>query len=371
MVTPTSQGHFHDLGPRSIHRSDLTPIDLSKFVVVTMVSNPIRYRTRYNLYRKFAKHIEESGVQLLTVEIAYGERPFEITEAENPWHIQLKCREELWHKESALNIGVSRIPIKDWKYLAWIDADVQFARADWAQETVHQLQHYDFVQLFSQALDMGPPPSLEVISTNIGVNYCYANQHTSPDIPLLVVDGKLNPKRFTAPVAPTGTTGGPYRPDVGLPNKRVYWHPGFAHACRREAFTAVGGLLDTGVLGAGDHHMSLALLGRGDEAMPVDVTPGYRATVMKWQARADRYVRRNVGYVPGTILHGWHASKAKRFYRERWQILTSNKFDPTTDLIKNSQGLWLLNDDGSDRMMNLRDQIRAYFRSRDEDSIEP
>jgi hypothetical protein len=117
--------------------------------------------------------------------------------------------------------------------------------------------------------------------------------------------------------------------------------------------------------------MSLALLGRGDEAMPADVTAGYRATVLKWQARADRYVRRNIGYVPGTILHGWHGSKAKRFYRERWQILTANKFDPTTDLIRNSQGLWLLNDDGSERMIRMRDEIRAYLRARDEDSIEP
>jgi len=369
MATPTSPGHFHDLGYRSIHRSDLTPIDLSKFVVVTMVSNPVRYRTRYNLYRKFAKHVEESGAQLLTVELAYGERPFEITEAGNPWHVQLRTREEMWHKECAINIGVSRIPIPDWKYVAWLDADIDFVRPDWVQETIHQLQHYDFVQMFSQAIDIGPPPALDVIGTNIGMNHCYLNQFNNPEIPPLVVDGKLNPQRFTSSHI-KGETNGPYRLGAGLPGNRVFWHPGYGWAARREAFNAVGGLLDTGILGAGDHHMALALLGRGDEAMPTDVTPAYRATVLKWQARAERYIRRNVGCVPGVITHAFHGSKRKRFYWDRWKILTENQFDPTTDLIRDWQGLWMLNDDGSDRMLCLRDQIRAYLRSRDEDSTE-
>lgn len=373
VMTPTSPGHLHDLGPRSIHRADITPIPLDRFYVVTCVSNPVRYRSRYNLYRKFAKHVAESGAKLVTVEMAFGERPFEVTEAGNPFHVQLRSATELWHKENMLNIGVSRIPDPHWRYVAWVDADVDFVRPDWAQETVHQLQHFAFVQMFSMALDIGPHPSLDVIGTNVGLAYCYLNQHAMEDIPPLLVDGKLNPNRFHS----AGSRGA-HQPKMiddvysrrGGDSRRIHWHPGYAWGARREAFDAVGGLLDTGILGAGDHHMALALLGRGEEAMPPNVTPGYRKAILDWQARADRHIRRNLGYVPGALTHGFHGSKRKRYYWDRWKILTENTFDPSSDLKRDSQGLWQLVDDGSDRHVRLRDQIRSYMRMRDEDGSE-
>jgi hypothetical protein len=95
--------------------------------------------------------MQQSGVILYTVELAYGERPFEITDAANPCHIQVRGEQEFWHKENLMNIGLSRLPDSA-KYVAWIDADISFVRADWAIETVHQLQHYDIVQLFTHAL---------------------------------------------------------------------------------------------------------------------------------------------------------------------------------------------------------------------------
>jgi len=33
--------------------------------------------------------------------------------------------------------GVVGLP-RDWRYVAWIDADVHFLNRDWAQETLHQ-----------------------------------------------------------------------------------------------------------------------------------------------------------------------------------------------------------------------------------------
>ncbi len=350
-----------NLGPASIYRHDITPIDTSKFYIVTAVSNAVRFKSRYNLYRKFAKHVADSGGQLVTVEMAFGDRPFEITEAGNPLHIQLRSRTELWHKENMLNIAISRLPA-DWQYVAWLDADISFARSDWVQETVQQLQHYQFVQMFSVALDIGPHPSLEPIASHAGFNFCYANQDEKPGIPKLIVDDKLNKNRFSKP----GRRGYAIEQD-----SRIYWHPGFAHAARREALEHTGGLLDTGILGAGDHHMSLGLVGQAKSAMPEGVTAGYAKTVMDWQSRCERHIRQNIGYVPGTITHGWHGRKVDRKYWDRWKILVANEFDPHTDLRRDHQGLWMLNDDGSSRFIRLRDQIRNYFRQRNEDATEP
>jgi hypothetical protein len=77
-----------------------------------------------------------------------------------------------------------------------------------------------------------------------------------------------------------------------------------------------------------------------------------------------------MGYVPGLIVHGWHGKKASRKYWDRCKILTDTQFDPTTDVARDWQGIYQLVDDGSPRSILLRDSIRSYFRSRNEDGTE-
>lgn len=345
------------------HRTSqaIRPIDASKLWVISVVSNPRRYRVRYHLFREFDAHVRASGANHLTVEMAFGSRPFEVTEAGNPLHVQLRSFHELWHKENMINIGVQRIPDPNFEYVAWVDADVAFERKDWVQETVQMLQHHDFVQMYSTAIDIGPSPSFDPVGINVGFAYCYHHQHL-PEIPQLLVDKKLNHERHTL--------GGGCLPYAHRTDAKTFWHPGYAWAARREALEHTGGLLDTGVLGAGDHHMSLALIAQAHQAMPPGVTAGYRKAVMDWQWRCEKYVRRDIGYVPGTITHGWHGKKADRKYWSRWRILVDNLFDPSVDLKRDAQGLWQLEDRGDDRSLRLRDQIRKYFLERNEDSID-
>lgn len=349
---------FHtNLNIRSIYRQDLTPIDLKNFYVVTCISNTQRYKSRYHLYRQFAKHMQDSNVNLFTIELAYGNRPFEITEKNYGTEIQVRTRQELWHKENLLNLAIQNLP-KDWEYVAWIDADVTFMRPDWAHETVQKLQHYDFVQMFSDALDIGPHPGYQVVNHNLGFMYCYHNQLINKTIPPLLIKDKLNPRRMS-PIAKNAYTtyGG-----------KVYYHSGFAWAARRTALIKCGGLLDASALGAADHHMCLGMLGLAKESLPTGVSKGYEDHVIRWQKNCLNHVRKNVGYVPGTIHHAWHGSKVNRKYHDRWKILVENNFDPYNDLIKDPQGLYQLVDHGDERSVKLRDQIRSYFNQRDEDS---
>jgi len=55
-----------------------------------------------------------------------------------------------------------------------------------------------------------------------------------------------------------------------------------------------------------------------------------------------------------------------RHYSDRWKILVDNKYNPESDLKRDAQGLYSL----TDRSPGLRDGIRTYFRSRNEDSID-
>jgi len=316
---------------------------LDGFYVIAMISNPIRFGARYRLYEQFKKHMAVSGVKLITVEVGFGDRKHQVTEVADPNHIQLRTYDELWHKENAINIAVSRLPA-DWQYVAWIDADIKFLREDWAIETVHQLQHHMIVQLWQTANLLGPANEITNDNTIRSFAYCYKN-----NVPTARYDGR------------------------GSVSYGTFWHPGFAWAMRREAWDHLGGLLDVCVLGAADYHMAYALIGKvqgtlewSKENNGDTYHPNYKAAIMAWQERAETFIKRDIGFVPGTILHHWHGKAKDRKYNERWKTLVRHKFDPLTDIKRDWQGLYQLNP----LKWGLRDELRAYARDRNEDSID-
>jgi hypothetical protein len=143
-----------------------------------------------------------------------------------------------------------------------------------------------------------------------------------------------------------------------------FGHPGYAWAWTRQALDWVGGLLEMACMGAGDHHMGLALLGKGAMSVPAGILPTYRRKIIDWQARATRHIAGNVSAIPGTIEHHWHGDKAKRRYIERWDVLVKHGFDPDTDIKRNCWGVLEL----AGNKPGLRQDIDRYFRARDEDS---
>ncbi len=306
-------------------------MDLSKLHVCAMISNPVRYKSRYRLYEQFKQHMEECGVNFWTVEIAFGKRNYEISP-----NLELRTSHELWHKENALNLMVARLPT-DWEYVCWIDADIDFLNwrgdAAWYKETWHALQHHRIVQLFQNAVDLGP--NGETLSMHQGFAYSW------------VTGRKWN------------------KPYYGND-----WHPGYAWAMRRETWEQTGGLIDWAILGAGDNHMAHAWIGKAAESVNQNASGPYFDALAAYQRHCDRNVRKDIGYVPGTITHHWHGKKKDRRYWDRWKILTETQFDPRWDIRRDWQGLYQLADHGDERSIILRDRIRQYFRARGEDSID-
>jgi hypothetical protein len=308
----------------------IQPVDAPLYVVAP-VSNPSRYRSRYTLYRAFEKYIADAGAVLYTVEAAYADRDFEITDPANPRHVRLRTNHEVWHKENLINLGVSRLP-PDWKYVAWIDADVQFVRPDIVAETIHQLQHFSIVQMFAHATDLGPKHQPLRSFEGFVAQWQQGSAHTRSD-------------------------------------KYSTWHPGYAWACRRDAWDHLGGLIDFAIIGSADRYMACGLIGQIAQSLSPDMVrqcPTYAAWCFEWQARAETYIKRNIGFVDGLLLHYFHGAKKKRGYINRSAVLWKNRFDPARDIKRDWQGLWQL----TDQKIHLRDGLRAYFRSRDEDSTE-
>ena len=89
--------------------------------VIAIISNPARYDKRYKLFNEFCERMEkECYVKLVTVELQQGLRPFATSAM-----IKLRTDHEIWYKENLINIAVRHLP-HDWKYMAWIDTDLEF-----------------------------------------------------------------------------------------------------------------------------------------------------------------------------------------------------------------------------------------------------
>jgi hypothetical protein len=353
---PTPAAHFEGRSqatPAACRQQHVTPVS-APLHVITVVTNPQRFYSRYRLYRGFEKMCAEAGAVLTTIELAVRDRHHEITCHTNPNHLQLRSPDVLWHKENLLNVGVRHVLWRypDAEYFAWVDADVQFARPDWATETIQQLQIYRVVQMWSHAIDLGP--ELQPIAQCQSFCSSYLKDRSLLKPRSGVRRGKgLFAERIAGRDAYTKPQG------PGL------LHTGYAWAARRSALTDLGGFGDIGVLGSGDRHMAYALVGEVAHSIPGGLHPTYGAYWQEWQARAEQYVQRKVGVVPGTLLHYWHGAKRDRRYGDRWQILRQNAFDWTKDLKKDMQGVWQL----TERNWQLRDDILGYFASRNEDEV--
>ncbi len=92
--------------------------------------------------------------------------------------------------------------------------------------------------------------------------------------------------------------------------------------------------------------------------------------MLQWQSRAGQLKyhpgKNALGCVDNFAVHHFHGSKNQRQYGNRWHILRRHDFDPASDLTRDWQGLWRW----AGNKPGLRDEVRRYFLTRNEDSTE-
>jgi hypothetical protein len=206
--------------------------------------------------------------------------------------------------------------------------------------------------MFSEAIDLDPkyePKGLGEFNNARQFSHAYCHVH-----------GLLNDQVVN------DSYGGMKKKGAAVVDGNIYRHSGFAWAWRREAYDAVGGLMEHVLLGSADWCQAWALVGRVEETLKASISPAYNEMCLQWQELAERYIRRNLGYVSGTLFHHWHGKKIDRGYATRWKIMADHKYDPRTDLMRDWQGLIRL----KDTKIGLRDGCRNYFRARNEDSVD-
>lgn len=152
--------------------------------------------------------------------------------------------------------------------------------------TIYQLQQYPIVQLFQLSSFLGPQGKSQVLRQDY--SFAYAVRH----------EQNIDPRR----------------------SSECFVHPGYAWAMRREAFDAMGGLLEFSILGSGDVHFAFGLLNRIEETIPLGMSEDYRYLAKLWGQRLAQIANNGskVGYVPINIYHFWHGNRVDRGYFDRW-----------------------------------------------------
>jgi len=305
--------------------------------IVTAIANPIRWKSRIAHARTaVASWLAEPNVAVTLVECAYGGRGYELADlaGDRVTHVPVRAYTMAWNKENLINIGVSRLPASA-DFIGVFDADVAFRKSGWAAETIAALDLYPVAQPWRTAYDLGPNDE------HIQAHVSFASLYHS---------GK--------PAVASGSKfwkfdGGAYE----------YAHPGFAWAWRRRALDLIGGLFENAGMGSGDHVMALALIDAAERSFPGAISAAYQGAVTTWQARALTHVNRKIGFVPGTIEHSFHGSKARRAYVDRWDMFLEHGFNPSTDLKRNTFGVI----EFAGNKPALEQAFDRYLRSREED----
>lgn len=309
------------------------PDDETLYVVLSYF-NFCAYKQRKKLFYEFVERIkDEPGIKIVVSEAVLTTEPEEhqreqaLLPMTGIWkHLRYTTKHAIWLKENLCQMAIHQLP-SNWKYVAWIDADIVFLNKTWVSDTVDALRtKYDVVQLFFKCENLDERGQVGKVDKSFG--YMHVE------------------------------SGRPYV------RSHVYgfWHPGYAWAMTRAAHDQMRGLVEFGILGSGDNHMSLALIGKVDYSHPGNIHPVYRQKLADYQERV-RGLR--LGYVPGIIQHMYHGPIANRHYQQRWLILTQGErpYDPSEHVAKNECGLLQLTRDG----MHLERPIRIYFAARRED----
>ena len=343
-----------------------------KFMGITTFFNPGRHQNKVDNFRKFRASVASQGLQLLCVELVFGEdTPFQLRgenedaggggadgaaggegadgDADGETPARADCDiligkrttsdNTLWQKERLLNIALENLPRTVDKVM-WLDSDLIFLNDDWVPETAELLDKYPVVQPFAWMTYL---PASEGAS--------YATEQL-PTLPL---------GQGVGGVYHGAGLGLQSFPDMCFRSNFLLGHPGFAWAARREVME-VAGFYDRSIIGGGDRIMLNAFTGHYvgvSKKMPPAMAEDVRAFGRKFTPLVGPS---NVSYTPGIVLHIWHGNRADRDYTHRYQILLLNRYDPVNDVRVNKEGVLAWSTDKP----RLHRQVTEYFNNRKE-----
>lgn len=292
---------------------------MDKLFVVVVISNICEYKRRWELFNEFINRMHEykDYIELYITELAYNEQEFMVTDKNNSKHYQLRTDYALWHKENLINITIKNKLPNNWKYVAWIDCDIEFNNKLWYEDCINKLQDNDIIQLFEKCINLNYLNEADTTYESI----CYMHKNN------IILNGG---------------------------------HPGYAWACTREYYDKIIGLLDICIVGGSDSKMASCFI---NKYIPFHYCPEYKKIIEEFYNRSQPC---KYDYVNGTINHYYHGQLINRQYENRHMILLSHYYNPYLYLKYDNNGILIPSKHFPEKML---EDIYKYFIDRNEDDI--
>lgn len=323
--------HFVDASPEAEVPYPGAPATRRDIAFVCCHFNPCSFRSRLATYRTFRDHVRWAGARLLTVELAFGDRPFELQGLDDVVH--LRGGDVLWQKERLLNIGIQQLLKEGYEKIGWLDADIIFEAPDWVDRISAALDRQAICQAFDRV-----------------------HRRSSP----------LDPGRYLRGMVFAALGPGP--------SAGVSRCSGFAWAARAELLKEQL-LYDCEVLGGGDMLLAVASFPDPEGLHVARImrdrmsrwSPRLLGHFRSWEAAWRERVGGRLGYVEQPIQSLYHGTITDRGYKRRSRILLQNAFSPAEDIAHGGSGCWVW---ASDKPA-MHDAVAGYFRDRREDGGGP
>jgi len=316
---------------------------------ITTFFNPAGYKNKYKNYKFFRKKSRRQGLNLLAVELAFGDRPFELKKRDADILVQIRGDENniMWQKERLLNIGLKKLP-ENCDKIVWADCDLVFKNDDWIKQTASLLEKYVVVQPFSY-----------VVRLKTGLK-CIDSSHLK----------HLHRGNFEMQKMPgmgfSLANGGKEKIYEGFQN---HGDCGFVWAIRKEAIIK-DEFYDKNILGSGDKFMAYSFYLYENEFLnklkfncsTLDISRTVVDDYYSWAKKIFLNTRGSVFYTKGILFHLWHGEMKNRRYEWRYSMLNKYNFDLKKDIKIDDRGLWIWS---SDKKM-MHNEMKDYFMSRNE-----
>lgn len=303
----------------------------NNFWVVGVFFNPARYKSLYRNYLIFANALKKQNINLMTVELAFGDDDFTLPNIHGEIK-RLRSNSIMWQKERLINYGVSQLP-EDCDKFAWVDCDILFPN-NWEIEVDKLLDNNDIIQLFKKVIHL-PPNQTEYIGQKVSL------------MQGVVWQQKVHKNWLER------------RKRKELP----FSAPGFAWAAKKSVFSDIG-IYDRNIVGSGDTFLVDCYLNSWEiHGYAIKFTDYMKQDMIDWKIKLDSK-KINLDYLPIEILHLFHGSMKNRKYMDRHETILQNDYDPKKD-IKLINGVF----EWDSNKYSMHSDVKSYFFNRNEDEF--
>jgi hypothetical protein len=237
-------------------------------------------------------------------------------------HIKYNVTQKIWIKENLINLAVENHLPADWRFIAWVDCDVEFLYPDWVDSTIELLQNYEAVQMFDYVFHWNETKN-NFNNAHIGYINSLVNN--------LKVEGLK--------------------------------HLGFAWAINRDLHSRINNLWENNIIGSGDEVIARSitqrLTYRDLEKIKYNYSNQYAEELFTYY---KLFSNTNYSYLKIPILNGWHGTWESKKYNERHKILKNYSFNSSCLTKKNNEIISI-----DTKHIDLIKDISEYMESREKE----